>query len=69
MNDGNWKARTYLVGALLGTITGLGVAFVLVKRAEELGEPVQIGTREGLRLGVGVLGMLRQFSRLGMEGD
>jgi hypothetical protein len=69
MDDQNWKTRTYLIGALIGALTGLSVAVVLVKRAEELDEPVQFGTREGLKLGVGVLGLLRQVSRLGVDTE
>lgn len=69
MNDQNWKNRIYLLGAVLGALTGLGVAVVLVKRAEETGEELKFGTREGLRLGVGVLGLLRQVSRLGVPED
>ncbi|MGD2058335.1 MAG: hypothetical protein PVF85_11335 [Anaerolineales bacterium] len=64
MDDNNWKTRTYLMGAIVGAVTGLGVALVLVKRSEELGEPLQFGTKEGLRLGVGVLGLLRQVGKL-----
>ncbi|MDF1500495.1 MAG: hypothetical protein P1P76_08500 [Anaerolineales bacterium] len=69
MNDQNWKNRIYLLGVVLGALTGLGVAVVLVKRAEETGEELKFGTREGLRLGVGVLGLLRQVSRLGVPED
>lgn len=69
MNDQNWKTRTYLIGALVGALTGLGVALVLVKRSEELGEPLKLGTREGLQLGVGLLGLLRQVGKLSASGD
>lgn len=69
MNDENWKTRTYLLGAVLGALTGLGVAIVLVRRSEETGEPVKFGTKEGLRLGVGVLALLRQVSRFNVESD
>lgn len=65
MDDQNWKARTYLVGAFIGALTGLGVALVIVRNAEETGEPPQFGTSEGIRLGVILLGLVRQIGRLG----
>jgi hypothetical protein len=58
----DWKGRTLLVGALIGALTGLGAAYVLVRRAEEQGEPPRIGAGEGVRLGMGVLGLLRLVS-------
>jgi hypothetical protein len=69
MDDNNWKTRTYLIGTIVGALAGLGVAFVLVRRSEETGEPVQFGTREGLRLGLGLLGLIRQVGRLGANPD
>lgn len=69
MDDKNWKTRTYLIGAIVGAITGLGVALVLVKRSEETGEPLQFGTREGLRLGVGLMGLIRQVSKLSAPSE
>jgi hypothetical protein len=69
MDDQNWKARTYLIGAFVGALTGLGVALVLVRRAEETGEPVEFGTREGIRLGIGLLGLVRQVGKLGTGSE
>ena len=56
--DSNWKTRTLIVGVLAGALTGLGVAFVLIQRAEQEGGVVQMRTSEGLHLGMGGLGML-----------
>ena len=64
MDEQNMKVRVYLVSTILGALTGLGIALVMVKRAEETGETLQFGTREGLRLGVGILGLLRQVGKL-----
>ena len=63
--EGNWRGRTLLLGALLGALTGLGAAYVLLRRAEERGEPPQLGAGEGVRLGMGVLGLLRLISGFG----
>lgn len=67
--DSNWKTRTLLVGVLAGALTGLGVAFVLIQRAEQEGGVVQMRTSEGLKLGMGVLGLLRQVGQIDARGD
>ncbi len=67
--DSNWKTRTLIVGVLAGALTGLGVAFVLIQRAEQEGGVVQLGTSDGLKLGMGVLGLLRQVGQIGPRGD
>jgi len=67
--DSNWKTRTLIVGVLAGALTGLGVAFVLIQRAEQEGEVVQLRTSEGVKLGMGVLGLLRQVGQIGAGGN
>ena len=67
--DSNWKARTLIVGALAGALTGLGVAYVLIQRAEQEGEMPKLRSSEGIRLGMGVLGLLRQVGQLGAGGE
>lgn len=61
-DDRDWKRQTLLVGAFIGALTGAGVAYVLIRRADEQGEPLHIGAGEGVRLGMGVLGLLRLVS-------
>jgi hypothetical protein len=65
--DRSWKARTYLIGAVVGAITGVGIAFALVQQAEQQGETVKLKSGEGIRLGMGVLGLLRQIGQIGGE--
>jgi hypothetical protein len=69
IEDPNWKSRTLLLGVLAGALTGLGIAFVLIQRAEEEGVMVQLQTTDGLKLGMGVLGLLRQVGKLGVGGE
>jgi hypothetical protein len=64
----NWKTKTLLIGSIIGALTGLGAAYLLVRQAERQGEPPKIGTGEGLRLGMGVLGLLRHVGELGQGG-
>ena len=61
--DGNWKTRTLIVGSLIGALTGLGMAIMLVRRAEEQGERLKLGRSEGMKIGMTLLGLLRQISK------
>jgi hypothetical protein len=67
--DSNWKARTIIIGVIVGALTGLGAALVLIQRAGQEGEVVQLGTSDGLKVGIGVLGLLRQIGQIGPRGD
>jgi hypothetical protein len=58
------KGRAVLMGGLIGAVTGMGVAFLIAQRAERQGGEVSLSTGEGLRLGLLVLGMLRQVADL-----
>lgn len=64
----SWKTKSLLIGAVIGMLTGLGGAYLLIKNAEKHGTRVEISTGEGLKLSMLVIGLLRQISRL-MEGD
>ena len=63
--EGNWRTKTLLLGGIIGALTGLGAAFILIQRAERQGEPPKLGTGEGVKLGVWVLSLLRQIGDLG----
>jgi hypothetical protein len=67
--ESNWKARTIIIGVIAGALTGLGAALVLIQRAEQEGEAVQLGTSDGLKVGIGVLGLLRLIGQIGHRGD
>ncbi len=55
----SWKVKTMVIGGVIGAIIGLGAAYMLVKRAEAEGAQPQLTTGEGVKLGLGVLGLLR----------
>lgn len=61
------KSDTLILGAIIGALTGIGAAYLLVKRADRDGDEVSVTTGEGLRLGFLVLGLLRSIAALGEE--
>jgi len=66
--DENWKSKIMAVGAVLGALTGLGAAYLLMQRAEKQGVKPNLSAKEGITLGLLVFGLLRQVSLLG-SGD
>jgi len=66
--DQNWKGRVILAGGLIGAFFGVGMAYLLTQRAERKGGQLKLGTGEGLRLGVLLLGLMKQVSELGGDG-
>jgi hypothetical protein len=62
--DSDKTAQTLAIGGILGAITGIGFAYLLLKRSERQGGKLALGTGEGLRLGLLVLGLLRQVADL-----
>ena len=61
----DWKTNTLIVGAVVGLLSGLVAAFLLVRRSEKSGNELTLNTGEGFRLGMLVLGLLREIASLG----
>lgn len=62
MNDYD-KRNSLIIGSLLGAITGLFAAFLMVRRAEENETSIPVTTGEGFRLGMLVIGFLREIAK------
>ncbi len=56
-----------VASALIGALVGVGAGMLLLRRADERGSGTAITRREGLSLGLLVLGLLRQIAQLGDE--
>ena len=61
----NWKTQTILIGTAVGAITGAVAGFLLVKRAEQTQQPPNITASDGVKIGMGTMGLIRMISDLG----
>ena len=62
--DSSWKSKALLIGAVIGALTGVGTAYFLIKNAEKEGETLSLSSGQGLKLGLLILGTLRQVMQL-----
>ncbi len=62
----NWKLKALLLGAGIGAVTGLVASFILVQRAEQTQSKPELTTGDGVKIGLGVLGVLRMISDFGI---
>jgi hypothetical protein len=61
----DWKNKTFLIGAIAGLAVGLAAAYIVVQRAESENTVPQISAGDGVKVGLGLLGLLRLISDLG----
>lgn len=61
----NWKPKVLLIGGIIGLLTGLLAAYLLIQRAEKEERKPDLSAGEGVKLGVWVFGLLRQIASLG----
>lgn len=67
MSDDSWKKQTYIIGAFLGTLVGLGTAYLLVRTTEESssGGPPNVSTGDAVKALIGIVGVARGIAALG----
>ena len=63
--DESWKMKVLLIGGTVGLLAGLGGAYLLIQRSDREEEQPVLNLVEGIKLGVLLLGLLRQVSQLG----
>jgi hypothetical protein len=69
-NKINWKRKTYLLGALGGTIFGLLSAYLFARAAEEEAErnngvPSKVATGQLIGIALAALALIRQIAEMG----
>lgn len=57
-------SKILVAGVVIGALVGLGAAYLIVNRSEDNGQPVKVTSGEGIKLGLLVLGMLRQIASM-----
>ena len=67
--DASWTGQVLVIGAVVGALTGLGAAYLLIQRAKKRAEPPNLNAGEGIKLGLLVFGLLRQVAMLGSGDD
>ncbi len=61
----NWKTKTLLIGTVVGAVTGAVAALVLVKRAEQTQTTPHITANDGVKIGMGAMGLVRMIADMG----
>ena len=64
----NWTNRTLLIGGAAGLLLGLAGAYIFIERAKDLEIKPEITPGDGVKLGLGVLGVLRLISDVAEKG-
>ncbi len=68
MNKSNqWKKQTILISTLLGTLIGFLASYVWIQQAEENNATPSISAGEGVKVGMGVLNVLRTIADIGAQ--
>lgn len=62
--DTSWKSKTLGVGALIGALTGVGIAYFMIQNAEKEGEEFTFSSGQGVKLGLLLLGTIRQIMQM-----
>jgi hypothetical protein len=64
----NWKNKTLLIGAIAGIAFGLASAYLIIQRAERDNTLPAVSPGDGVKVGLGLLGVLRLIADIGEEG-
>ena len=60
---GNFRVRILALGAIVGALTGVGAAYLLLQKADD--EGLKLTPGEGVKLGISVFTLFRQIVNLG----
>lgn len=63
-NTSNWKTKTLVVGAVVGAFTGIIAALIFIEQAAKENDHPRISTGDGVKVGLGVLGLIRMIADL-----
>lgn len=60
----DWKQKTLIIGGVVGLVAGVVAAMLLIQRAELEHSQPRITAGEGVKVGLGVLTVLRMIADL-----
>ncbi len=66
--DMNWRTRTWIIGAVAGLAIGLAAAFIVIKRSEQLETLPELTPGDGVKVALGVFGVLRMVADIAEKG-
>ncbi len=61
----SWKMKALIIGGVVGLVAGLIAAQIYIQRAEMSQAKPKLTAGEGVKVGIGILGVLRMISDLG----
>ena len=64
MNN-NWQSKVMLIGAIVGAVAGVIGASILIQQAQKNNTQIQLTAGDGVKVGLGVLAVLRLLADLG----
>lgn len=64
----NWRKKTFIIGAVAGVLIGLASAYIVIQRSEQLNEEPKLTPGDGVKIGLGVLGVLRLVAEIAERG-
>jgi hypothetical protein len=60
----NRPTKILAFGAIIGALVGIGAAYLILQRVDDDGK-LQLGTKEGVKLGISIFSFFRQITQLG----
>jgi len=61
----SWKMKTFVIGAVVGALTGIGAAYLIIQRSQAENTQPKLTGGEGVKIGLGILGLLRLVTEIG----
>lgn len=64
MENPNWKKKVLLISVGIGALLGVVAGLILVQRSEQTQTHPQLTAGDGVKVGLGLLGVLRMLTDL-----
>jgi hypothetical protein len=61
----DWQKRVFIIGGVVGLLSGLFAAYLLVQRNNEKSSAPDITAGDGVKVGLGVLGVMKLIADMG----